>query len=70
MAAKNFVFVISQNFYLRVSRMIFRISLNFAKHEIKIWAKFSLFRETLNQNLDNIFAILQNMNDFFPIYCI
>ena len=29
------------------------------------YGKFSQFRETRNQNLEYIFAILQNMNDFF-----
>ena len=69
MAAKIFVFVISQKFSFRVSRIFSRISRNFPKHEIKIWAKFSQFRETRNQNLAKIFAILQTINDFLLQYC-
>ena len=55
-AAKIFVFVISRN--------LPRFSQNFAKHEMEIWLKISQFRESRNQNLGNILAILQEWDDF------
>ena len=42
-AAKSFIFVISRNFQFRVSRNFLRISRNFAKHGIEIWATFGHF---------------------------
>ena len=57
MAANNFVFVISQIFYFRVSRKFSRISRNVAKHEIEILA-------TQNLNLGNILANLQKYLTF------
>ena len=55
--------------HFRVSRNFPRISQNFAKHKIKIWAKISQFRETLNQNVGNILAILQERDNIYYKKC-
>ena len=53
----------SWNFLFRVLRNFPIISWNFAKHEIKIWEKFSQFRKTRNQiwGAILIFVLLKKM---------
>ena len=69
MAAKIFVFVISQNFR-EIFNFVFReIFLEFREisrnTKLKFGRNFSQFREAQNLNLGNIFAILQKRDDFF-----
>ena len=66
-----FVFVLLQNGREIFNFVLCEIFLEFRKislnTKLKFWAKFSPFRETRNQNLGKVLAILQTTNDFFTV---